>query len=74
MTATSMAQPPLPAAAADEYADKWIAVRNGEVVVAADTYEALKADSRVVETDAVYHVPPATSLFYLCTYGWWGWR
>jgi hypothetical protein len=59
-----LAQPPLPKAAAEEFADKWIAVRAGEVIASADTYDELLVSADITEDDATYHVPPASALFY----------
>lgn len=61
---TILAQAPLPEGALKEFADKWIAVRDGEVIASADTYDELLADEKVMEDDATYHVPPASALFY----------
>jgi hypothetical protein len=61
---TYLAQAPLPERALEEYADKWIAVRDGTVIAAADTYDELLADRAVTEDDATYRVPPASALFY----------
>jgi len=61
---TTTAQAPLPEGALEKYADKWIAVRNGMVVAAADTYDELQADANVTDDDATYYVPSASSLFY----------
>lgn len=61
---TTLAQAPLPEGALEKYADKWIAVRDGTVVAAADSYDELKANSSVKEDDAIYHVPTASALFY----------
>jgi uncharacterized protein DUF5678 len=61
---TTLAQAPLSEEALEKYSDRWVAVRGAEVVAAAATFEELTADEHVRETDAVYHVPSATSLFY----------
>ena len=63
MTMT-LARAPIPEGALEQFADKWIAVRNGAVTAAADSYDELLADKRVRADDATYHVPPASSLFY----------
>jgi hypothetical protein len=61
---TTMAQAPLPESALEEFADKWIAARQGTVIAAADTYDELLANEQVKQDDAIYHVPPASALFY----------
>ncbi len=61
---TLIAQAPLPEGALEEFADKWIAVRDGKVIAAADTYDELLGDENTTENDATYHVPPASALFY----------
>lgn len=60
----SVAQAPIPEEALTKYADKWVAVRAGEVVASADSYEELVEDQRVEITDALFHVPTDSSLFY----------
>jgi len=61
---TTSARAPLPDGALEEYAGKWIAVREGDVVASADSYEKLRAQPNVIDDDATFHVPPATALFY----------
>lgn len=61
---TFLAQAPLPEGALEEFADKWIAVRDGKVIASADTYDDLLADEKVADGDATYHVPPTSALFY----------
>ena len=63
MTAT-IAQAPLSPEALKDYSGKWVAVRNGAVIAAALSFEDLKAHADVQDTDAIYHVPSDTSLFY----------
>jgi Family of unknown function (DUF5678) len=63
MTAT-VSQIPISDKALERYAGKWVAVRGGEVIASAGDYDTLMADDSVRSTDAVYHVPPADSLFY----------
>lgn len=55
---------PISEEALKTYADKWVALRAGEVVASADDYEALVANDLIEATDAIFHVPPASSLFY----------
>ncbi len=57
-------QAPISEDALEQYAGKWVAVRAGDVVAAADDFDALMADENVESTDAIYHVPVAGSLFY----------
>lgn len=64
MTATKLAQAPLSQGALEKFAGMWVAVRNGDVIAAADVYDELKANDNVRDDDATYHVPPAASLFY----------
>lgn len=60
----SEAPPPLPADALDEYAGQWIAVRGGIVIASADDFDELVARDEVESNDLLYHVPPASTLFY----------
>jgi hypothetical protein len=55
---------PISEKALKKYAEKWVALRGGDVVAAADDYEALMANEKVEPTDAIFHVPSASSLFY----------
>ncbi len=41
-----------------EYARKWVAIRDGQVVAAADTLDELYAIDGVDPLDVVYPVPP----------------
>lgn len=59
-----LSQTPLPVEAVEHYAGKWIAVRDGEVVAAADEFEELVADERVRDTDTLYRVPEPDTYFY----------
>jgi hypothetical protein len=61
---TTLSQSPISEEALTEYAGKWVALRAGEVVAAADDYDALVAEPGVEQTDAVYLVPPTSALFY----------
>lgn len=61
---TILAQAPLPEGALEKYSGKWIAVRDGDVVASADSYEELQADKKVMEDEATYHVPSSSALFY----------
>jgi uncharacterized protein DUF5678 len=63
MNATA-SQAPISDRDLERYSGKWVAVRGGEVVAAAEDYDALKVDTSVEPTDAIYHVPTAGSLFY----------
>jgi hypothetical protein len=64
MTRTVVEQAPFRSGALDKYAGKWVAIRHGEVVAAADSLEELRADPEVRRTDAVYVVPEPSSYFY----------
>jgi Family of unknown function (DUF5678) len=55
---------PLPAGAIEEYAGKWIAVRDGEIVASAENLDELVANEHVRSDDAVYQVPESGSYFY----------
>jgi Family of unknown function (DUF5678) len=62
--ATTISRPPITEEALKIYAGKWVALRAGEVIAAAEDYHALVADEHVEPTDAIFHVPSASSLFY----------
>lgn len=55
---------PISEKALKKYAGKWVALRGGNVIAAADDYETLMAHDKVELTDAIFHVPPTSSLFY----------
>jgi hypothetical protein len=48
----------------ERYAGRWIAIRGGEIVADADTFEALIDDERVDQKDVLYRVPERGSSFY----------
>ena len=52
-------RPPLDPEAEEPYLGKWVAVRDGAVVAAADEYEALLRDEGVRPEDDVYHLSPS---------------
>lgn len=64
MSTAEIARSPLPADAEDVYGGKWIALREGEVVASADTFDELVANDVVRATDVLYRVPEAGSYFF----------
>lgn len=58
-----IARSPLPEGI-DEYAGKWVALRDGEVVAAADDLNELIENAEVLSSDAFYRVPEAGACFY----------
>lgn len=64
MTSTvDVARSPLPEGI-EEYEGKWVALRNGEVIAAADELDDLIANEDVLSSDAFYRVPEAAASFY----------
>lgn len=63
MSAT-IEQHALPAEIFDEYAGKWIALRDDHVVASADSLDELRENPNVKQNDAVYVVPEAQSVFF----------
>ena len=55
---------PIPEHLTDEYAGRWVAIRDGEVVGASETLDALVRQDAVHEDDLLYRVPPASVAFY----------
>jgi hypothetical protein len=55
---------PLTAEELEAYAGKWVAIRDGAVVAAADSLQELRAHPEVRREDAVYVVPESSTLFY----------
>jgi len=64
MSTVEISQSPISAELAREYAGRWVALRRGQVVAAADSYEELRADERVTREDALYLVPEPESYFF----------
>lgn len=48
----------------EEYAGKWVAVRDDEIIASADTLEQLRDDPEVRRDDAVFVVPERGAYFY----------
>jgi hypothetical protein len=58
-------QPPLSGELLDEFADKWVVIRDRGVVKSADTYEELVEDFEIDhERDILFAVPPNLTLFF----------
>jgi hypothetical protein len=57
-------QPALSLEALGQYAGQWVALRDGQVVAAAETLEELRENPGVRRDDAVFVVPEPTSYFY----------
>jgi hypothetical protein len=64
MSVATPSQSPIPADALEQHPNRWIAIRDGQVVAVADEYDELMADDGVEATDTIYHVPPSSTLFY----------
>jgi hypothetical protein len=52
-----IATSPIPAGVEQEFAGQWIAIRDGEVIASAQTFDGLVNDPRVHEGDVRYLVP-----------------
>lgn len=63
MGVATQVRSPLPEGV-EEYAGKWIAIRDDKIIASADTVEDLYNDDSVLETDVVYRVPERGSYFY----------
>jgi hypothetical protein len=50
--------------ALEGYEGKWVAIRDGAVVAAAETLELLRTNPEVRRDDAVYVVPEPSTYFY----------
>ena len=64
MSSVITEQHPISASALEEYAGKWIAVRDGAVIASADSLDELRANEHVRREDAVYVVPDPSSSFF----------
>jgi hypothetical protein len=64
MSDTVVERSPITGETVEQYAGKWIAIRDGEVVESADTLEELREIEGVRREDAVYLVPERSSYFY----------
>jgi hypothetical protein len=59
----SSSRPPVSERDLELYADKWVVVRAGKVVLQASSYDVLLASigsGRLKEADAIHHLPPVT--------------
>ena len=59
-----VSQPPFLSGELEDYAGKWVAIRDGHVVASADSLEELREDVEVRREDAVFIVPDRDALFY----------
>ncbi len=57
-------QSPVPSEAFERFPGKWVAIRGGDVVAAADTLQALTADERVEDSDIRFRVPEPDAHFF----------
>ena len=65
MTPTQqVARPPISSEDLHAHAGRWVAIRNGEVIAAAEQLADLRADERVDDNDAVYRVPAHPGYFF----------
>lgn len=64
MSSTLTEQQGIQTEAFEQYAGKWVAVRDGDVVAAADSLEELRANPDVRREDAVFVVPERSSSFF----------
>ncbi len=64
MSAVEIARSPVPAEIPSKYAGKWVALRDDEIVAAADDLRDLLADERVRPDDSLYRVPEPGAHFY----------
>ena len=63
MSAIEVARSPLPEGV-ERYAGQWVALRNGEVIAAADDLNDLIGREDVLSSDVFYRVPEAGACFY----------
>lgn len=63
MSAVEISRSPLPEGV-EEFAGKWVALRDGEVIASADDFDDLIADPDVMSTDVFYRVPETGACFY----------
>jgi hypothetical protein len=59
-----IAQSPLPEGAVEQFSGKWVAIREGAVVAAADSFQELVENEEVRATDVLYHVPAEGTYFF----------
>lgn len=55
---------PLSAEEYEKYGGQWIAVRDGDVIAHADSFEALAENEEVRSTDVLFRVPEAGAYFF----------
>lgn len=64
MSGTVTEQRAISTEAFEQYAGRWVAVRDGDVIAAADSLEELRANPDVSREDAVFVVPERSSSFF----------
>lgn len=64
MSSTLTEQQGIQTEAFEEYAGKWVAVRDGSVIASADSLEELRRSPDVTRDDAVFVVPDRSSSFF----------
>jgi hypothetical protein len=57
-------EPPLSEELEREFAGKWVIIRAGQVIKAADTIEELLEDAELDEQQAIAHLDPTDTVFY----------
>jgi Family of unknown function (DUF5678) len=62
----TVAAPPIPREAFEQYPGQWVAVRGTTVIAGADTLEELTRKPEVNDTDTLAHVPDPSTHFYRC--------
>lgn len=64
MASADVAQPPVPPEAFSEHPGKWVAIRDRQILAAADSVEELERDDEVEATDTLFLVPEPSTHFY----------
>ena len=64
MAVAEVSKSPVPQEAFERFPGRWIALRDGEIVVDAATEAELRKDRRVESSDALFEVPEAATHFY----------
>ncbi|MFY9489125.1 MAG: hypothetical protein WAP35_10600 [Solirubrobacterales bacterium] len=59
-----LSQSPIPADAYDKFPGQWVAIRHGQIVANADSFEALKAREEVLESDVLFRVPEQNAHYF----------
>lgn len=60
----TVSEPPVPAEAFEKHPGEWVAIRDGQIIAAAESVEGLEQNDAVEPTDTIFLVPDPSTHFY----------